>query len=427
MENAAHTLCGLALARAGADRLSPLATVAVVVGANLPDLDVLGYPFGGKPYYLCHHRGLTHSLLGLGVESLLLAGLIALSALGLRRLLGREGPPLRFRGLWLAAGIGLLSHLVLDSLNTYGVRPFLPFSEARFYGDMAFIVDPWLWLGFGFAACLGAPRPGGQSAPSVEPEAQLSEVEAALEAEGAAAFDEGNLDQGLRGVLAQDAPSRLPPDGPRVREGLARVGWGIAIFLGAALLFTHERAPAGVGWLWTIPFLAILAARHFGLVRQELRQRFAWAGLAAVCVYLAVLCGLQREGDARARAAIRDHVGAEVDVSTTHPGPAIPWRFDARVATREAVYRADVDLLGEVVIAPGALPRDLDHPGLSAVAGTREHVAWLSFARIPFVAQLSGPGEPLLLLLGDARYVPRPEPAWCNLEARPPAEANRER
>ncbi len=397
--------------------------MAVVVGANLPDIDVVGYPFGGQPYYLCHHRGLTHSLLGMALESFLLAGVICLGALALRRVLSREGPPLRFRGLWLAAGIGLLSHLLLDSLNTYGVRPFLPFSEARFFGDIAFIVDPWLWLGFGFAACLGAPRPVPLPVlPEADLEAGAAQVEAALAQE-----DMSALDDGLKGVLARAEPAPPPAADARARvwEGAARIGWGAAIFLGAALLFTHDRAPAAVGWLWTLPFLAILAARHFGLVPPTLRRRFAWGGLGAVCLYLAVLGGLQRVGDARARAAVTRVAGASVEVSTTHPAPAVPWRFHAVVATRETVFQASVDLFAGVEVDPGSLPRRLDHPALERVEGTREHEAWRSFARIPFVAQLSRPGSPLRLLLGDARYVPLPREAWCNLVASPPAEGKR--
>jgi inner membrane protein len=34
------------------------------------------------------------------------------------------------------------SHLLLDYLNTYGVRPFLPFDGTWFYGDALFIIDP---------------------------------------------------------------------------------------------------------------------------------------------------------------------------------------------------------------------------------------------------------------------------------------------
>lgn len=395
-----------------------------MVGANLPDLDVVGYPFGGQAYYLCHHRGLTHSLLGLGIESLLLAGLIVVAA----RLFRRQGPPVRFRGLWLAAGIGLLSHLALDSLNTYGVRPFLPFSEARFYGDMAFIVDPWLWLLFGFAACLGAPRPSqptGSREPAAGGEGGQAEL-AALEEQAAAGALEAAGDSAIAALTAAE-PAAPRPSWGAIREGLARVGWGAAILIGAWILFSTERAPRAVAWLWTLPFLAVLAVRHFGLVPSRVRQRFAWAGLGLACAYLALLCGLQRSADDQVRAAVESHAGAPIDVSTTHPAPAIPWRFHAIVATRATVFQASVDLFeadlsDRVRIDPGSLPRRLDDPRLEQVVGTREHHAWRSFARIPFVAELEPlPGAPFRLLLGDARYVPYPREDWCNLAASPPS------
>ena len=41
MENLAHTLVGAALARAGLDRLSPLAMSTALLAANLPDIDVV--------------------------------------------------------------------------------------------------------------------------------------------------------------------------------------------------------------------------------------------------------------------------------------------------------------------------------------------------------------------------------------------------
>src|SRR3989338_3136311 len=41
MENVSHTLAGLALARCGLGRTTPLATTALVAGANLPDVDLL--------------------------------------------------------------------------------------------------------------------------------------------------------------------------------------------------------------------------------------------------------------------------------------------------------------------------------------------------------------------------------------------------
>jgi inner membrane protein len=63
----------------------------------------------------------------------------------------------------LLAGISVFTHPVLDSLNTYGVRWLMPFSQRWFYGDTLFIVDPWLWvvLATGFALS-GARRRSGR-------------------------------------------------------------------------------------------------------------------------------------------------------------------------------------------------------------------------------------------------------------------------
>ena len=50
------------------------------------------------------------------------------------------------RQLLLLSFIAILSHPILDFLNSYGVRWLMPFSARWFYGDTLFIVDPWVWL-----------------------------------------------------------------------------------------------------------------------------------------------------------------------------------------------------------------------------------------------------------------------------------------
>src|SRR5205085_1992471 len=66
MENFAHTLLGLSLAKAGLERATPLATTALVVASNLPDVDVLPRTLlGDTSAYLEYHRGFTHSFVGL--------------------------------------------------------------------------------------------------------------------------------------------------------------------------------------------------------------------------------------------------------------------------------------------------------------------------------------------------------------------------
>ena len=62
------------------------------------------------------------------------------------------------RLLLLLSTIAVLSHPVLDTLNTYGVRWLMPFSGRWFYGDTLFIVDPWIWLALGVGVVLSRPR-----------------------------------------------------------------------------------------------------------------------------------------------------------------------------------------------------------------------------------------------------------------------------
>jgi inner membrane protein len=50
------------------------------------------------------------------------------------------------RRLLFLSFAAILSHPALDTLNTYGVRWLMPFSDRWLYGDALFIVDPWLWL-----------------------------------------------------------------------------------------------------------------------------------------------------------------------------------------------------------------------------------------------------------------------------------------
>lgn len=159
MDNLTHTLVGACLGRAGLDRLSPLAMPTVLIAANLPDVDAVSGFWGGLAY-LDHHRGITHSFFGIAVGAPLLAALMTASDRLLRRN-GAERPPAKFGWLVFVALCGLASHLLLDYTNSYGVRPWLPFSPAWTYGDLVFIVDPVIWLVLVGGLLLGTSgRPG---------------------------------------------------------------------------------------------------------------------------------------------------------------------------------------------------------------------------------------------------------------------------
>lgn len=130
MDNITHSLTGLALARAGLNRLSPRATLLLILSANAPDIDILAAPFGALSY-LEAHRGWTHCLLGLPFMA-------ALSVLVTGAIFRQKLPWLR---LWLLGCIGVASHLLLDWTNSYGVRLLLPFSSRWFALDLNSLTD----------------------------------------------------------------------------------------------------------------------------------------------------------------------------------------------------------------------------------------------------------------------------------------------
>src|SRR5436309_95692 len=151
MENVSHTLAGFVLARGGLEKTTPLAATALVVGANLPDVDLAWSSFKSALVYFHYHRGWTHSLPGAAVLTVLLWAVL----LGVDRWVPaqRSGSGARARPLPLlaAAAMGVGSHLLMDAANSYGVRPLLPWSDRWMYGDLWVIVDPWLWLFLGGA------------------------------------------------------------------------------------------------------------------------------------------------------------------------------------------------------------------------------------------------------------------------------------
>jgi inner membrane protein len=152
VDNLTHSLVGLAAAKAGLERRSAYATLVCVVAANLPDIDIVTLSRG--PYvYLANHRGITHSIVG----TLALAVAFPLLFFAGERLVARlrgRAPRASLKGLLICSLILAASHPLLDLMNNYGLRPFLPWSGRWFYGDILFIADPWIWLALGGACFL---------------------------------------------------------------------------------------------------------------------------------------------------------------------------------------------------------------------------------------------------------------------------------
>ena len=153
MDNLTHTLVSVMVgeaihrftpassALAGSSRRN-VAIAVMVIGGNLPDLDVIYTGWAGtKLDYLLHHRGHTHTIVGALILSLLL--FVAVRLWWRHR---RVEP--RPADIWFLVALSVLApllHIGLDFTNSYGVHPFWPVDNRWYYGDAVFIVEPLLW------------------------------------------------------------------------------------------------------------------------------------------------------------------------------------------------------------------------------------------------------------------------------------------
>lgn len=112
-----------------------------MIASNLPDIDVL--VFATTVPSVAFRRGWTHGVLADVLLPLLFSGIVVLVA----RWRGRDD--VRPGQTLLLAYVGVILHVLMDLLNNYGVRLLMPFSEHWFYGDVLFIIDPWLWIMLG--------------------------------------------------------------------------------------------------------------------------------------------------------------------------------------------------------------------------------------------------------------------------------------
>ena len=142
MEPMTHLLTGAVLARAGFNRKAAYATWAMAIAAELPDIDIVWSVIGPLTGFE-HHRGITHTFLGVPIEA-------ALVTWGFRAFYRwRHGTRIGEPSWWWLYGgcvVALLSHLLLDWTNNYGLRPFFPFNPHWYAGSFVFIFEPVLFL-----------------------------------------------------------------------------------------------------------------------------------------------------------------------------------------------------------------------------------------------------------------------------------------
>lgn len=355
MDNLTHSLMGLTVAKAGLERLSPMATAVCVITANAPDADILAL-VGGRWAYLHHHRGITHSIVGTLALALLIPSLFYLADL-LMAQYSRQRPRVKFRGLLLASLITSATHPLMDWTNNYGVRPLLPWNGQWFYGDLVFILDPWLWLVLGGAAFLLTARTGWR-------------------------------------VILWTA---------------------LALILTAAILFLPQRRgdvsyPVISNALWIVGLIG-LALAHRGQLARRYGKAMALVALCFVVVYWGGLSLLQRRAlaqtDELARGLATDS-GERVLRTAAMPTLADPLRWQSMIETDRATYRLFLSLR-EGPQARSAWVRYEKPQGgeaqiIARATDDRGAVVFLEFARFP-VFQVEGDcATRMFVQLADLRY-----------------------
>ncbi|HEY8518931.1 MAG TPA: metal-dependent hydrolase [Gammaproteobacteria bacterium] len=349
MDPIAHTFTGAALAATGLRRATPLATAALVIGANAPDVDVLAN-FVGDYAALALRRGWTHGVLALALWPFVVTGALLLFDRARRRRDPQRARP-RAGPLLGVATLAVLTHPTLDWLNNYGMRWLMPFDGRWFYGDALFIIDPWLWLALG-------------------------------------------------GVLwLRPARSR------------AAAGWWAAFWvLATALVLLTPEVPAPSRILWLVGLAAFGAARAlpaFAPLREPPRLELAARVVVAVAaVYIVAAVAASAAARREVRAELAAHGVGAIESVMVAPVPANPFAGTVIAATPDRYWLGEWHWLARPRFRPSheTIERPPVDDVIRAAIDTPEARRFLVWSRFPYYEK-----EPLddggyIVRILDARY-----------------------
>lgn len=356
MDNLTHSLVGLAVAKAGLEKLSPGATTLCVLAANSPDADILVLIFGGRWAFLHHHRGITHSIVG----ALVLALALPLIFYAGDRLIVRwrkRPATTRLTGLLIASMVATATHPLMDWMNNYGVRPLLPWNPKWFYGDFIFIIDPFLWIVLGGAAFLLTSKT-------------------------------------RRHVIT----------------------WAVIALVPSYLVLVGPGAPGPIvetlfRLLW-IAALILLAALYRRKIGGRRGARIAIAALTAVTIYLGCLAFAHsvalRQAQAEGAKIATRNAEQVVDIAAM-PTPANPTEWVCVMETDRATYRFQLSLLHKTFAESDLLrfekPQGLSADAVSEAARDGRSQIFLGFARFPAVRVIGEDcATQTLVQFADLRY-----------------------
>jgi inner membrane protein len=244
----------------------------------------------------------------------------------------------------------------MDWTNNYGVRPLLPWSGEWFYGDLVFIIDPFIWFLIGGATFLATTKSRSQ-----------------------------------------------------------KVFWiVVAATVTLIIMFAGSRPGAAVpSWLrytWVPGLVVLIYLFRIGLP-EKLGPRIPQVAFVVLLMYWGTLALLQQraleQADAKA-SVIATMFGESVTDVAAMPTLANPLRWQGVVETERAAYRFELSL-------PAAgdrhdfvrheRPEILEPAVASRALTSRPARVFLGFARFP-VARLSDANctSSTLVQLADLRY-----------------------
>jgi inner membrane protein len=255
----------------------------------------------------------------------------------------------------LASLLAGATHPLLDWTNNYGVRPFLPWSGKWYYGDLVFIVDPWLWL-----------IPGGA-------------------------------------VFLLTARTRL-----------RTAAWAVlVVVLTLTIAFLRADIPTAARALWLAGVVGFIAAHHFKVAARFGRLTPALA-LAFIPAYWCALAVAHASAVRQGEAALREAAGAHGETTTglaAMPSLANPARWRIVGETERADYVLQLNLTNPAGAyeSQNAARYDklagADVERLNQLRATDERARiFLSFARFPLARVVESPSGGTVARLYDLRF-----------------------
>lgn len=338
-----------------------IVTWSLMLGAIFPDSDVIRDIFShDKLLIVTWHRSITHSLVMLPLWALLLAGITRAFADW------RKWEAPSFAVLSGIYGVGILSHILLDLVTSFGTMIWSPLAWSRPAWDLLFIID------FTLTAILLVPQ-------------LLAWVYAHPE----------KMKRRAIGMWLALLPAPIL---------IARIGEMVGApisgqtVLSAAIIFAA---------IFLLP-----ALRGWGLKVQH--DKWNRAGFAAALTYVALTLFAHRVALARIQKfADLDHL--QVESIGALPLPPSLWHWDGLVRTERGVYELRMDLSDRPANDTDLLTREHryypDAPPNSYIEAAKhlpevQKVLW--FARFP-VTRFHKEGDEAIVEISDVRF-PRSRP-----------------